>query len=119
MKIAVAGATGRLGRHVADVLSERGHEVVPMSLRWRLIRRTISGSPATKPERSPASPERLDSELKASTMPPCDSIRIAWRAFQLRKPAEKVVDQLAFLRRHGVLPRWWTRAECKGALCRR
>ncbi|HEY7103891.1 MAG TPA: NAD(P)H-binding protein [Mycobacteriales bacterium] len=31
MKIAVAGATGRLGRHVADVLAERGHEVVPMS----------------------------------------------------------------------------------------
>ena len=31
MKIAVAGATGRLGRHVVDVLTERGHEVVPMS----------------------------------------------------------------------------------------
>jgi len=31
MKIAVAGATGRLGRHVVDVLAERGHEVVPMS----------------------------------------------------------------------------------------
>lgn len=31
MKIAVAGATGRLGRHVTDVLVERGHEVVPMS----------------------------------------------------------------------------------------
>jgi uncharacterized protein YbjT (DUF2867 family) len=31
MKIAVAGATGRVGRHVADVLAERGHEVVPMS----------------------------------------------------------------------------------------
>ncbi|MEU6718991.1 NAD(P)H-binding protein [Nonomuraea sp. NPDC046802] len=28
---AVAGATGRLGRHVVDVLTERGHEVVPMS----------------------------------------------------------------------------------------
>lgn len=27
MKIAVAGATGRLGRHVADVLAGRGHEV--------------------------------------------------------------------------------------------
>ncbi|GGK82602.1 nucleoside-diphosphate sugar epimerase [Planomonospora parontospora subsp. parontospora] len=28
---AVAGATGRLGRHVVDVLAERGHRVVPMS----------------------------------------------------------------------------------------
>jgi len=27
MKIAVAGATGRLGRHVSDVLAERGHQV--------------------------------------------------------------------------------------------
>jgi uncharacterized protein YbjT (DUF2867 family) len=31
MKIAVAGATGRLGRHVTEVLAERGHEVVAMS----------------------------------------------------------------------------------------
>jgi uncharacterized protein YbjT (DUF2867 family) len=31
MKIAVAGATGRLGRHVSEVLTERGHEVVAMS----------------------------------------------------------------------------------------
>jgi uncharacterized protein YbjT (DUF2867 family) len=30
-KIAVAGATGRVGHHVADVLTERGHEVVPIS----------------------------------------------------------------------------------------
>jgi uncharacterized protein YbjT (DUF2867 family) len=30
-KIAVAGATGRVGRHVVDVLRARGHEVVPMS----------------------------------------------------------------------------------------
>ena len=31
MKIAVAGATGRVGRHVVDVLVERGHAVVSMS----------------------------------------------------------------------------------------
>ncbi|MFE0508955.1 SDR family oxidoreductase [Streptomyces sp. NPDC058964] len=30
-KIAVAGATGRLGRHVVDVLTERGHTVMSMS----------------------------------------------------------------------------------------
>ena len=31
MRIAVAGATGRVGRHIADVGEERGHEVVRMS----------------------------------------------------------------------------------------
>ena len=30
-KIAVAGATGRLGRHLVDVVEERGHEVVRIS----------------------------------------------------------------------------------------
>jgi nucleoside-diphosphate-sugar epimerase len=30
-KIAVAGATGRVGRQVADVLEAEGHDVVPMS----------------------------------------------------------------------------------------
>lgn len=30
-RIAVVGATGRAGRHVVDVLRERGHEVVPIS----------------------------------------------------------------------------------------
>src|SRR5438309_634094 len=30
-KIAVAGATGRAGRHVVDVLRAGGHDVVPMS----------------------------------------------------------------------------------------
>ena len=30
-KIAVAGASGRVGRHVVDVLTARGHEVVSMS----------------------------------------------------------------------------------------
>src|SRR5216117_2034210 len=31
MKIAVAGATGRVGRHVVDVLTAGGHDVVAMS----------------------------------------------------------------------------------------
>jgi len=31
MKIAVAGATGRVGRHVVAVLTDSGHHVVPMS----------------------------------------------------------------------------------------
>jgi len=31
MRIAVAGATGRVGRHVADVLAADGHDVVPIS----------------------------------------------------------------------------------------
>jgi uncharacterized protein YbjT (DUF2867 family) len=31
MKIAVTGATGRLGRHIVDVLHERGHGAVPIS----------------------------------------------------------------------------------------
>ena len=31
MKIAVAGATGRVGHHVVDALREQGHEAVPMS----------------------------------------------------------------------------------------
>jgi uncharacterized protein YbjT (DUF2867 family) len=30
-KIAVAGATGRVGRHIVDVLEERGHDVVAIS----------------------------------------------------------------------------------------
>jgi uncharacterized protein YbjT (DUF2867 family) len=31
VKIAVAGATGRVGRHVADILAERGHDVVAIA----------------------------------------------------------------------------------------
>jgi uncharacterized protein YbjT (DUF2867 family) len=30
-KIAVAGATGRLGRHAVEILAERGHQVVPIA----------------------------------------------------------------------------------------
>src|SRR5437867_4211513 len=31
MKVAVAGATGRVGQHVVDVLNAQGHKVVPIS----------------------------------------------------------------------------------------
>jgi uncharacterized protein YbjT (DUF2867 family) len=31
MKIAVAGATGRVGRHIVEAIAERGHEAVAMS----------------------------------------------------------------------------------------
>jgi len=31
MKIAVAGATGRVGRHVVEILEVRGHQVVPIA----------------------------------------------------------------------------------------
>jgi uncharacterized protein YbjT (DUF2867 family) len=31
LKIAVAGGTGRVGRHIVEVLKSRGHDVVPMS----------------------------------------------------------------------------------------
>ncbi len=31
MNIAVAGATGRVGRHIVEVLEARGHDVVPIS----------------------------------------------------------------------------------------
>jgi nucleoside-diphosphate-sugar epimerase len=30
-KIAVTGGTGRVGRHVVELLKERGHDVVPIS----------------------------------------------------------------------------------------
>ena len=30
-KISVAGATGRVGRHVVDILESRGYDVVPIS----------------------------------------------------------------------------------------
>jgi uncharacterized protein YbjT (DUF2867 family) len=31
MKVAVTGATGRLGRHVVDVLEAEGHDVVSIA----------------------------------------------------------------------------------------
>src|SRR5262245_51644212 len=35
-KIAVAGATGRVGRHIVEVITARGQDVVPMSLATRV-----------------------------------------------------------------------------------
>ena len=46
-KIAVAGATGRVGRHVVDVLREQGHEVVAIARSSRLATRCPTGSPAS------------------------------------------------------------------------
>ena len=34
MRVAVAGATGRVGRHVVAVLEERGHDAVPIARRY-------------------------------------------------------------------------------------
>jgi nucleoside-diphosphate-sugar epimerase len=39
--IAVAGATGRVGRHVVDVLEERGHQVLPIARSAQSPRREI------------------------------------------------------------------------------
>ena len=44
-KIAVAGATGRVGRHVVDVLQAGGHDVVPMSRSSRVDVITGEGLP--------------------------------------------------------------------------
>jgi uncharacterized protein YbjT (DUF2867 family) len=44
-KIVVAGATGRLGRHVVDVLGAAGHEVVPVSRSARVDVITGDGLP--------------------------------------------------------------------------
>ena len=46
-KIAVAGATGRLGRPTVEILRERGHEVVPISRRDGVDVITGEGLPAT------------------------------------------------------------------------
>src|SRR6185312_2940318 len=45
-------------------------------------------------------------------------ISIAWRALHLGKPVEKIVNQLAFLRCHGVSPRvTWEPQKNVGAVC--
>jgi uncharacterized protein YbjT (DUF2867 family) len=45
-RVAVAGATGRLGRHVIDVLAAQGHDVVPISRSSGVDLLTGAGLPA-------------------------------------------------------------------------
>jgi hypothetical protein len=46
-------------------------------------------------------------------------VRIARRALHLREAVEKIVNQLAFLRCHGVLHCVEARSRCRGGLCRK
>ena len=75
-KIAVAGATGRLGRPVVDILESRGHDVVPISRSqgvdvitgegstrpWPASRRSSTSPPgprpSSRPRRSSSRPRR-------------------------------------------------------------
>jgi len=61
MRIAVAGATGRVGRHVVDVLEERGHEVVRIS--------RAAGVDLITREGLPAALEGVDVVVDAATGP--------------------------------------------------
>lgn len=63
-KIAVAGATGRLGSHTVEILRERGHEVVPISRGGGVD--VISG------EGLAAALERVDLVIDAATGPSPD-----------------------------------------------
>jgi len=54
MRIAVAGATGRLGRQVSEVLTERGHEVVAMSRATGVDIITVDTATCPSPEQQPA-----------------------------------------------------------------
>jgi nucleoside-diphosphate-sugar epimerase len=54
-KIAVAGATGKVGRHVVDVLEPEGHDVVAMlwpgTYRLTVLAKDAAGN-AAKPKRT-------------------------------------------------------------------
>jgi uncharacterized protein YbjT (DUF2867 family) len=63
-KIAVAGATGRLGRHVVDVLEAAGHDVVPMS--------RSAGVNVVTGEGLSEALERVDSVVDAASWPTPD-----------------------------------------------
>ena len=73
-KIAVAGATGRVGHHVVDVLAERGHEVVPISRTDGVDVITGAGSRMRWPESSASSTRpparRLSSRPRPSSSRP-------------------------------------------------
>jgi uncharacterized protein YbjT (DUF2867 family) len=64
-RVAVAGATGRVGRHVVDVLEERGHDAVPMSrssgvdvVTGERLAETLAGAESVIDAATGASPER-------------------------------------------------------------
>ena len=61
MQIAVAGATGRVGRHTVETLRERGHEVVPIS--------RASGVDVVTGEGLAAALEGVDAVIDAATGP--------------------------------------------------
>jgi uncharacterized protein YbjT (DUF2867 family) len=65
-KIAVAGATGRVGRHVVDALEEAGHEVVPMS--------RASGVDVVTREGLDAALEGVEAIVDAATQPSPDEL---------------------------------------------
>jgi nucleoside-diphosphate-sugar epimerase len=56
-KIAVAGATGRVGRHVVDVLEAGGHDVVAMSRSRGVDVITRDGPPRRWQARHPRRPD--------------------------------------------------------------
>ena len=53
-KIAVAGATGRVGHHVTDILTERGYDVVPMSRSapWPTLTPTVAARLSSSSKRA-------------------------------------------------------------------
>ncbi len=63
-KVAVAGATGRVGKHVVAVLGERGYQVVPMS--------RASGVDVITADGLAAALEGVDAVVDASTGPSPD-----------------------------------------------
>jgi uncharacterized protein YbjT (DUF2867 family) len=61
MKIAVAGATGRVGRHVVEILEARGHQVVPIA--------RSAGVDVITAERLAAALDGVEAVVDAATSP--------------------------------------------------